>query len=207
MYYSDTDGNPLNLQASELSGDVFTVFGESPISLENTLQKSFQIEIIDVLDDAQINITGLTYDTVGQQFSVTIENTGRVDAYVSTELVDLIVNDEEGSYGSDGIVKVEAGDEAHIPVSVEMTEADLAANPTVRVRAYYGERELSRIKITEAEFPIELRSNYTQYVVYTAIIVLILLFLFFLGTKKKCKACGHKNARGRKTCIHCGHKF
>ena len=207
LYSSDVDGELLNLQASELSGDIFTIFGESINSLENTYQTNFDVEIIDVLDDAKINITGLYYDDVGQQFLVQIENVGEVDAYVSAELIDLVVNGEELTLGSDGVVKIEAGDDAYLPVIVEMVEADFAANPSVRVRAYYGERELSRIKIIEANFPIEFRSNYTTYAVYGIAILLILLLLFFLGTKKKCKKCGHMNARGRKTCISCGHRF
>jgi archaellum component FlaF (FlaF/FlaG flagellin family) len=207
VYQVDSDGNPLNLQAAELSGDIFTIFGESTNSLENTYQKSFQVEMIDVLDDAQINITGLYYDKVGQKFYVRIENTGKVDAYVSTELLDLLVNGQPTTFGSDTTVKIGAGDSEDIPVSVEMADEDLAANPTVRVRAYYGERELSRIKITEATFPIELRSSYGRYVIYGVIALVILILLFFLGTKKKCPKCGHKNARGRKSCINCGNKF
>jgi hypothetical protein len=207
LYSTDTDGELLNLQASELSGDIFTIFGESTNSLENTYQTTFDIEIIDVLDDAQINITGLYYDKVGQHFLIEIENTGEVDAYVSAELVDLVVNGEELTVGADGVVKIAPGDDALLPVQVEMTDEDFAANPLVRVRAYYGERELSRIKIQEAKFPVQFRSNYTRYAVYGLMILLILFLLLFLGTKKKCAHCGHKNARGRKTCINCGHRF
>lgn len=207
IYRMDVDGNPLNLQASDLSGDVFTIFGESPVSLENTYQKSFQIDIIDVLDDSQLNITGLYYDTAAGEFLVRVENTGRVGAYVSVELIDLVVNGEALTFGGDGVVLVPAGKSAYLPVIVEMTDADFLDNPSVRVRAYYGERQLSRIKLTEARFPIEFRSGYARYAVYGAVVLIILLLLFFLGTKKKCKHCGHKNARGRKTCVNCGQRF
>jgi hypothetical protein len=207
VYSADTNGDPLNLQADELSGDIFTIFGEGTNSLENTYQHTFSIDIIDVLDDAEINITGLYYDKSAQAFFVQIENVGDVDAYVSTELVDLIVNSEEITVGSDGVIKIAAGDDDYLEVPVEMVDADFEANPTVRVRAYYGERELSRIKIKEATFPIEQRSGATKYVIYGVVILLILILLFFLGTKKKCKHCSHRNARGRKTCINCGHKF
>lgn len=207
VYRTDVDGNPLNLQSDQLSGDVFTVFGESPISLENTYQKTFQIDIIDVLDDSQINITGLYYDKVDQQFLVRIENVGPKAAYVSVELLDLMINGQPITVGGDGAVLIPKGKDAYLPVIVEMADADFTDNPSVHVRAYYGERELSRIKITEATFPIQFRSNYTRYVVYGVVALLILLLLFLLATKKKCKQCGHKNARGRKTCINCGHKF
>jgi archaellum component FlaF (FlaF/FlaG flagellin family) len=207
VYRVDVDGNPLNLQSDQLSGDIFTIYGESPVSLENTYQKSFQIELIDVLDDAQINITGLYYDKVNSQFLVQIENIGKKDAYVSAELVDLVVNGETLTVGGDGVVLIKVGKTAYLPVNIEMVDADFLANPTVRTRAYYGERELSRIKIIEANFPIEFRSNYGKYVITGGVVIIILLLLLLLATKKKCKHCGYKNARGRKTCINCGQKF
>jgi hypothetical protein len=206
-YTSDIDGNPLNLQADDLSGDLFVVYGESPVSLENTYQKTFQIETIEVLDDSKIEITDFYYDMVEQKFYALIENTGAVDAYVGAEIIDLELNGESMTFGGDEILKIKAGDEEWMPFSVEMIEADIVANPKVKVRAFYGERELSRFKIAEGVFPLEIRSNYGRYVVYGAVILLILLVLLFLGTKKKCKHCGHKNARGRKSCAKCGQKF
>jgi len=206
-YYADSDGSPLNLQATDLSGDIFTLFGEGPLSLENTLQKTFQIELLDVLDDSKMNITGLYYDKTAQKFFAHLENTGRVDAYVGAELVDIMVNDQALTIGSDSVEMIKAGDDRWLPFSVEMTEADFTENAQIKVRAYYGERELSRFKITEAEFPLEFRTGYAKYATYGVVILLILLLLFFLGTKKKCSQCGEKNARGRKVCIKCGHKF
>ncbi len=207
VYRTDTDGNPLNLQAQDLSGDIFAVYGEGPQSLEFTYQTTFDIDVIEVLDDAQVEIVGLEYDNLAKGFRVVLENTGEVDAYVSVELVDLVVNGEDLTVGGDGVLLLKAGKKGRIPVEVEMAEEDLADNPDVLVRAYYGERELSRVKITEKRFPIDLVSGYGTYAVYGAVILLILLLLFFLGTKKKCKHCGHKNARGRKTCINCGRPF
>jgi archaellum component FlaF (FlaF/FlaG flagellin family) len=214
VYYTDSDGSPLNLQATDLTGDVFTVFGEGPQSLENTYQKSFQIELIDILDDAQINITDLYYDQAAGKFYVRIENTGTVDAYVSAELLELLVNGEATTFGSDEVVLIPAGKGVWLPITVELSDADIAENPTVRVRAYFGERELSRVKIVEAEFPMR-ESSFLEtslafvsaYGVYIIILILLLPLLFLLMTKKKCKHCGKKNARGRKTCVECGQKF
>ena len=50
VYTGDIDGNLFNLQSSELSADAFTIFGESNTSLENTYQKSFSLEVIEILD-------------------------------------------------------------------------------------------------------------------------------------------------------------
>lgn len=207
VYRTDSDGDPFTLQGDDLSGDVFVVFGESPTSLENTYQKSFEIEVVEVLDDAEIDIVGLYYDKTAGKFFVIIENIGTEDAYVSVELVDLVVNGEEITVGGDGVVKIAPGKRAKIPVEVEMAEEDFLDNENIRVRAFYGERELSRIKVKEETFPLEFKSGTLKYVIYGVVILLILFFLFLLVTKKKCKHCGYKNARGRKTCVRCHRHF
>lgn len=206
LYRFTIDGDPLNLQAEDLSGDIFTIFGEGPKSLENSLQKSFKIEVIDVLDDAQINITDLYYDKSTEKFYIRVQNVGDVDAYVNLELIDLIVNGEEVTVGADGVVKIPAGKGVWVPISIVMSEDDFTDNPTVRVRGYFGERELALVKITEATFEIKFGGGYGKYVIYVIVLV-ILLLLFFLGTKKTCPSCKHKNPRGRKTCEKCGHRF
>jgi archaellum component FlaF (FlaF/FlaG flagellin family) len=207
VYSIDTDGNPLTFASDELSGDVFVIFGEGPQSLENTYQKTFAIDVIEVLDDAEIEIAGLAYDTTAKQFLVTIENVGEATVYASVELVDLAVNGESITVGNADSVKIAPGKKAKVPVEVELDEADFADNDQIRVRAYYGERELARIKIKEKTFPLTLTKGLAKYAVYGAIVLLALLLLFFLGTKKTCKHCGEKNARGRKTCLKCGRPF
>lgn len=207
VYRVDVDGNPLQFESDELSGDAFVVFGESPQSLENQYQKTFSIDIIEVLDDAQIEIKGLYYDKVTGSFYVIVENIGKVDAYISAELIDIIVNDQPLTVGSADVLKLGPGKTGKIQIEVEMDEQDFLDNAEIRVRAYYGERELSRVKITEETLPLEFKSSLGRYVIYGIVILLILLLLFFLGTKKKCPHCGYKNPRGRKTCLHCGKPF
>lgn len=207
IYRFTNDGDPLNLQADDLSGDVFTVYGEGASSLENTLQESFEIDIIDVLDDAQVNITDLYYDTSANSFFVYIENVGDVDSYVDVELIDLIINGEEVTVSADETILIPAGEGEWIPVEIEMVEEDFAENEDVRVRAYFGERELALVNIVEEEFELRFGGGNSQYIIYALVLGIVLWLLWFLGTKKKCPKCGHKNPRGRKTCEKCGHKF
>lgn len=207
IYESDADSEPLNFQSSELEGDAFVIFGESETSLENTYQESFSIDTVEFLDDSEIEIADLYYDTLSGEFVVSIENVGARDAYVSIELVDLLVNGEEVTVGGDGTARIAQGKSAEVMVPVEMAEEDLAENPEVRVRAYYGERELQRIKIKERTFPLETRTGYGTYAVYGTALLLLLIGLGWLGTKKKCRHCGRKNARGKKACEQCGKRF
>jgi len=207
VYTVDTDGQPLNLQGTDLTAQLFTIFGEAPRSLENALQATLKIEMVEIFDNAEINITGLYYDKSAGAFYVIIENIGDVDAYVQPELIELMINDEPVTVAADGVILIKPGQKVKIPVLIDMTEADFAANPQIKVRAYYGEREIALVKIQEQSFALEFGGGYTQYIYYGAGVVLLLLILLFLGTKKKCKHCGHKNARGRKTCEKCGEKL
>lgn len=207
VYSADTEGDPLSFQSNDLSGDVFVIYGEGPESLEKTYQATFDIDVIEVLDDAEIEIRDAYYDTTAREFVVVVGSTGEAPAYVSAEVVDLLVNGEELTVGGDGVVLIEPGDEEKIGVVVAMADEDFADNPTVLVRAFYGERELSRIKSKEARFPLVTRTGYLAYAPYAVVIVLVLLLLIWLGTKKTCKSCGRKNPRGRKTCVGCKKRF
>ena len=207
LYTHTVDGDPLNLQSDSLSGDVFTVFGEGPRSLENNIQKTFNIDVIDVLDDATIAITDLYYDRFADSFFIKVENTGPVDSYTRLELIDLIVNEEEVTVSSDGATLIAVGRDAWIPVEVALDEQDFLDNEEVRVRAYYGERELSLVRIQEEIFELRFGGGLGRFVIYALIGGLIVVLLWFLGTKKKCPKCGYKNPRGRKKCEKCEHKF
>lgn len=207
VYTIDTDGNPLNLLGNNLAADLFTIYGEGPKAMENALQAHLAITSIDILDDTQVEIVGVYYDKSAQKFFVTVENVGEVDAYVQPEMVDLLINDQTVTVASDAVVLVKKGRRAKIPISIAMVDADFAANPTIKVRAFYGERELALIKMTEKSFALQFGGGSTMFVVYGAIILVIVLLFLFLGTKKRCTHCGHKNARGRKVCEKCGKKL
>lgn len=208
VYSQTTAGNPLQLDGESYTADLLTIFGESPASLEQALQAQLSISFVDVMDDTDINITDLYYDQGAGEFVVTIKNTGDVAAYVQPEIVDLIVNDEPVTVASEGAVLIETGKSAKIPVVIEITEEDFTENAQIRVRAYYGEREIALIKVKEKIFPLAFGGlQLGSAALYGGIILLIILLLLFLGTKKKCKHCGHANARGRKKCEKCHNKL
>ncbi len=209
VYTNDAGGDPLFLADGDYTGEIFTIYGEGPKSLDQALQAQFPIRFIEVLDDSAVNITGLYYDKGRGHFIVTLKNTGDVDAYVRPELVDLLINGEYVTAAADDVVFIPAGGEATATVTVEMVEADFTENPQIRVRAFYGQRENALIKVAERTFALEFGGGLAVggIALYAAIILVILLLLFFLGTKKKCKHCGHKNPRGRKTCEKCKGKL
>lgn len=205
--YSETsNGNPIVIESSNATAELFTIYGEGRKSLEYTLEVSFPIEMVTVVDNADVEIRDLVYDTRGDDFEVLIESTGGADAYVNVDIVDITVNDELMTVGSEGVDLVESGDSIWISVPVELAQEDIDANTEIMVVAYYGERELSLVKSKVRVF--EYKEKAGDYITYALIVVLVaILVLFFLTKKKRCKNCGHKNKKKHTHCKKCGHRI
>ncbi|NJL44206.1 MAG: hypothetical protein HC945_02740 [Nitrosarchaeum sp.] len=201
VYNEQQDGTPLSLQGDELSGRVFTIYGEAPGSLENTLEADIRVDRITVTDQADIEIRSLVYDKTREMFVVEIESTGDADAYVNPELIDVSVNGEQVTAGIGEPILIPQGDTEHIDIPLTLEEEDFMENEEITVRAYYGERRLSLIKVKTAVFGLEFTS--AAWMIYVLIGILLLLLLLLLATRKRCRHCGHWNARKAKTCKKC----
>jgi len=194
----------------ELTGEVYTIYGESKTSLENVLRGTFKIEIIDVFDNAQIEIEGLVYDKSKGTFYVKIKNTGIVDTYVNAELIELWINGEYATVGSDDAVKIEPGKTKEIPIKIAMSEEDLAdmKNSEITVRTNYGERMRALTKTKEKKFALEFRQGAGNYtVILVVLVIIIILLIIFFKRGKKCPRCRKMNSRRAKHCRKCGYPF
>ena len=125
------------------------------------------------------------------------------------------MNDELITIGPEEVTFIRKEESAFIEVPVELTDADLEANPKVRIRAYYGEREHSLVNIIEGTFAYEftgfgyitgqiLRDIGKNAILYLPLIVIIILLLLIVGMKKKCPHCGEINNLRAKNCKNCG---
>ena len=200
----DFDGNPINIQGETRELEVNTIYGESPRSLEQSLEYIIQVEEVSVSDESDIDIVELVYNSRREGFYVDIKNTADVDTFVVVELIDLDVAGEILSFSSETPVRIRPGRTTSIYIQTTLTEDDEVNNQNIRVRAYYGERENSLIKIKEAVFEFKYQAaDFTYYILITLIIVIILLFFY----RKKCENCGYKNPAIRKTCKKCKHKL
>ncbi|MFH1649974.1 MAG: hypothetical protein ABIA93_05475 [Candidatus Woesearchaeota archaeon] len=193
---------PATLLGDQMTATVFTIYGESPKSLELSTQKTLSVDIITILDETVITLDDLKYNTRTQEFLVKVTNTGSQDAYVTLEMHDVLVNGEYVSAGSTGVTKLSKGDSTWIPVPLQMAAEDITQNPTVNVRAYYGGRENILTKVIDGEFAMKISKD--DYVYYVLILVLIILVLLILFSKKKCKHCSHKNKLHHRHCKKCG---
>jgi hypothetical protein len=194
-----------------ISSEVYAIYGESKTSLENVLRGTFKVDIINIIDDADIEIRDLAYDKRTGTWHITIENTGKVDAYVSLELLDIWVNGEYVSAGSNDIVKIGAGQKKDIMVNLKLEDVDLTdeRNSEINVRASFGERKLALVKTKTAKFQLKFRSavgNYTTIIIVVVVIIL-LLFLLLIRRKKRCKRCRTLNERKATHCKKCDHEL
>ncbi|MBN2422490.1 hypothetical protein JXB41_04645 [Candidatus Woesearchaeota archaeon] len=196
---------PIDFENVNLTADIYTIFGESPYSLENVLEGTFSVEIVTVIDDTLVEIEDTVYDARNNEFLVRVKNTGEIGAYVDVEIIDLYINGEEISAGSENIIKLRPEESAWVPVEADMAEEDYAFNEKIKVRARYGERENALIKVAYKEFDLKFRK--ADYALYVIIILIIILLLLIILTKKKCRVCGHKNPRHKHRCKKCGHKL
>ncbi|MBN1793067.1 zinc ribbon domain-containing protein [Candidatus Woesearchaeota archaeon] len=198
---------------SDLSAEIYTIYGESKTSLENVIRGTFPIEMIDIADDAEIEIRDLAYDKNRGRFIITIENTGEADAYVNVELVELWVNEEYVTVSSDSTTKIQVGKSAEIPVSIRLEQEDLESsrNAEITVRAIYGERMHALIKVKTKKFNLRILTLAIQEyaMIGGAIALLVLLLLLFFKRKKKrrCPRCRESNDKDAHTCRKCGHNL
>jgi len=190
------------LNGANITANVYTLFGEGKQSLENVLEAQLQVERVDILDNASINITDVAYDKKHQRFIVTLENIGVVDSYASVEVTDLYINGEYITVSSPQAVLIKPGKKVEVPLDVQMSDADITNNPIVKIKGYYGERENSLIRTIYGEYAFKFTS--VDYVTYGLIVLIIIILLLILFSKKKCPHCGHKNSRFKRICGKCG---
>jgi archaellum component FlaF (FlaF/FlaG flagellin family) len=197
-------------QIDNLTGDIYTIYGESKTSLENALRGTFKIDVITINDQADLEIIDLVYDKSAGKFIVTIKNTGLVDLYTDVELVDLWINGEYVTVSANSITKIGPGQEKKISIKIAMADQDLAdtKNAKINVRAVYGERQHTLIKVKTKEFELKIITGGTWYYYIPAILVVLLILFFLLfRRRKRCPRCREMNKRSAKNCKKCGHSF
>ncbi|MFH0869576.1 MAG: hypothetical protein V1866_00785 [archaeon] len=206
--YNRTRGiDPAQLNG-ELTGEIYTIYGESKTSLENVLRGTFKIEMIEVMDNTDIEIIDLVYDKNRGIFYVTIENTGKVDAYVSAELIDLWINGEYVTVASDEIFKIAVGQKKDIPIKIALAEEDLLdkKNSEIDVLARFGERMHALINSKTKSFSLKFREG-TMWYYGVLFVVIILLLLLLIRRRKRCPRCRTMNKKDATICRKCGHQL
>ncbi|MBS3088090.1 hypothetical protein J4226_05855 [Candidatus Pacearchaeota archaeon] len=175
----------VELTGNDLKAEVYALFGEVKSSLDRELRGSYDMGVINVLDDCEVEITGVKYNKQKNMFIVGIDNVGDVGCYVDVELNDVVVNRVKQTIGGEGSVFVKGGKSGKIELTQRMDDADLIDNPYVNLVAYYGEREESLVGVFRGKFELDVDMfSGTTYLIVVCLILLLLL-LIVLWRKKQ----------------------
>ncbi|MCP3686329.1 MAG: hypothetical protein GY861_27105 [bacterium] len=196
------DGNSLKtvtydveqMADGKIAADIFIIYGESSGSMEKEIRgKAVFVETVKILDNAEIQINSVEYKN--KFFYVEIENIGDVKTYVDLEVIDVLIAGEPFTYGLAKVSDLDVGEikKLRVKADPELEDEDFEDNELVKIKAYYGERENSLIKILQAELPLEVvkfgAADIAVYGLAVLIILLIILIIwrFFFAAKKKKK--------------------
>jgi hypothetical protein len=175
-----------SMPEGEIQADVYILYGESKRSLEKVIDTTLTIDVVKVLDRCEIGIEEVSYNTRRKMFYVLTENIADVECYVDVELVDIVIAGEKNTFGMKSIAHLDRGGKKRLRVRAELEEEDLEDNTIVKVRAYYGERENSLIKVFEGTFELVLKGiDWLFYSLLLIIITLIILILWKRYREKK----------------------
>ena len=174
------------IRSEPIIADIFTLFGESKNSMELAIDTTLNVSIIDLEDDSDITIEKVVYDKKKDRFEVIFRNIGPVEAYMSSEVIDLLVDGIPRSFASDEVLNLKKGEKGRSYIDVDLTDEDIDDNPLIFVRAYYSEEPESLFKILDwkGEFGIK---SFDIVSWLPLIIILILIILIIISRRKKKK--------------------
>ncbi len=179
------------VEQQDLKIDLFTLYGESPDTLDHAIAITAPLPVVTVEDRCEIIVESLQYNKRTQRFLLKVENDGPVDCHADVELRDVIIEDQPTLVELPGTTAIEKGDAAVIEIKQRMTDVDLADNPDVRVRVRYGEREGLLLSVLEARLPLKeyagTRINMTIVLlgVIGLLIIIIVVMWFVIRRRRK----------------------
>lgn len=185
-----------SLAEGKLTVDIFVIYGESKGSLEKEIRSTIEVETVQVLDECQIQINGVSLNPGSRTFYIDTENIGPKDCYVDMELIDIVIAGQKISVGMDSVVLLKPGQKRDLRIKVaDFQKDDVLDNENIKLRAYYGERETSLVRIIEGTFEVTVKS--TDYVFYSLIIVIIILIFLIVWKRRADRKKKEKSGAGR----------
>jgi len=175
-----------------LSADVFIIYGESPGALEKEIRDTFEVNRVRVLDRCEIDIAGIEYNKGRKFIQVETTNIGDVVCFVDLELIDLVIGGERQTLGYEGVAKLDIGQTRKLRISVELDDEDLFDNEFVKVRALYGERENSLVKILEGTFDLGVVS---RDIMFISLLMIIIILVILIGYRRYRQSADNKHRK------------
>ncbi|HLD86583.1 MAG TPA: hypothetical protein VJB12_00820, partial [Candidatus Nanoarchaeia archaeon] len=174
------------LSEGKITGDVFIIFGESAGSLEKELRTSWDIDSVRILDNCNIQINEVSLNLRSKQVIAQVENIANTECFTNVDVVDIVIAGEKGTFSSEGIAQIGAGDTKNIKIKVpDFEKEDAEDNSQIKLRAYYGERETTLLKVLEGRFDLLLKIGDILFYILIAVIAALLLLIIWRRRKGK----------------------
>ncbi|MGD9276141.1 MAG: hypothetical protein PVJ67_03125 [Candidatus Pacearchaeota archaeon] len=176
----------LETQPEDLSANVFTLYGESASSLDRILEKTIDVNTVEVLDNCEIDLTEAKYNKQKKEFKIRAENLADVDCWANIEITNLKVGYNEITSGTITAEKISAKKSKTISIKEELNEEDLLQNQIIEVTARYGEREdgLVKTKTKTLTLATEFFSGISYGIMTIVLTIIILLITIWILRKK-----------------------
>jgi hypothetical protein len=176
----------VNISDSNLSADVFVLYGESPTSLDRVLQGRYIVQIVNVLDKCEIDLKSLKYNKQEKAFVIKVENLADVECWTNIELKDITINRIKQTIGTQTSENILSGKSKKIFIPQILTQSDLDENNFVMVVAYYGERSDSLIKVLQKRFELGFeRFNVLTYIIFILVFIILLFIILAIIARRR----------------------
>lgn len=192
IFIAPEDFKTVVYKGVELSGDnitaeVYTLFGESPSSLDRILQGRYPVQIVNVIDRCELDIKNIIYNEQEKAFEVKLKNLGDYDCWASVELKDISINRIKQTLGTETSERITPGQTKKIFIYETLTKTDLEKNEFVRVVAYYGEKRDSLVNVLEErlELGYQMFSTLTYVILALAIAIIVVIILLIIVKRKE----------------------
>jgi hypothetical protein len=163
-----------------LKANVFIQYGESKKSMERTLEKELNINLVEIEDLSDIEAGELSYDKDKGLLILEVKNKGP-SCHVKPALTLTVDGDETIVSGDTGTYALEEKSTRDISFEIELSEGDLKANEKVRVEILYGERENFLINSITQDLALKVEGGGDLTpLIYPTIILLLLIVIAVL---------------------------
>ncbi len=176
----------VDVSDEDLSAEVFVLYGESPSSLDRILQGTYEVQIVNVLDQCKLDIRRLRYNEQEKAFVVKLKNLGDVECWTNVELKNIIINRLKQTIGTDTSERILPGRSKKIFIYQILTEYDLNQNNFVTVVSYYGEKRDSLVNVLEKRFELDYqRFSLLTYIIFILIFIIIIFIILLIIARRR----------------------
>lgn len=176
----------VEILGENITAEVYTIYGESPSSLDRTIQGTFQVEIVSILDKCQIDVKYVKYNKQEKAFIVKIKNLGDIECWADVEIRDVLINNIKQTIGTEVSENILPRRSKKIFIFERITDYDLDKNPFVDISVYYGEKRDSLVNLFKGRFELDLQKfTFLTYIIFIVVFLILILIFWIIIIKRR----------------------